>query len=80
MNKIVQALKYIISDWLMAALAWTVFFVYRKTSLDQSVESIDVILKDPKLHLGLLIIPFFWFCLYLIQGQYSNFFRKSRLT
>ncbi len=80
MNKIVQALKYIISDWLMAALAWTVFFVYRKTSLDQSVESIDVILKDPKLHLGLLIIPFFWFCLYLIQGQYSNVFRKSRLT
>lgn len=80
MNKIVQALKYIISDWLMAALAWTVFFVYRKTSLDQSVESINVILKDPKLHLGLLIIPFFWFCLYLMQGQYSNVFRKSRLT
>jgi len=80
MNKIVQAFKYIISDWLMATLAWTVFFVYRKTSLDQSVESIDVILKDPKLHLGLLIIPFFWFCLYLMQGQYSNVFRKSRLT
>ncbi len=80
MNKIVQAFKYIISDWLMAALAWIVFFVYRKTSLDQSLESIDVILKDPKLHLGLLIIPFFWFCLYLMQGQYSNVFRKSRLT
>jgi exopolysaccharide biosynthesis polyprenyl glycosylphosphotransferase len=80
MNKIVQAFKYIISDWLMATLAWTVFFVYRKSNLEQSLESIEVILKDPKLHLGLLIIPFFWFCLYLMQGQYSNVFRKSRLT
>ncbi len=80
MNKIFQAFKYIISDWLMATLAWIVFFVYRKTSLDQSIESIAVILEDPKLHLGLIIIPFFWFCLYLMQGQYSNVFRKSRLT
>jgi len=79
MNKLAQALKYIISDWLTAALAWTAFFIYRKNSLDQSTDSIDLILNDPKLHLGLLVIPFFWFCLYLMQGQYSNVFRKSRL-
>lgn len=79
MNKITQALKYIVGDWLTATLAWTVFFVYRKTSLDNSIDSYELALHDPKLKLGLIIIPFFWFCLYLMQGQYAAVFRRSRL-
>ncbi len=79
MNSKKQVLKYIICDWLMATIAWGTFFIYRKGKLDQSDFILKEILHDPKLHAGLLAIPFFWFCLYLLQGQYSNVFRKSRL-
>ncbi|MFM7024304.1 MAG: sugar transferase [Flavobacteriales bacterium] len=79
MNSRKQALKYIISDWLMATIAWGAFFIYRKKNLDRSDYLTEEILHDPKLHAGLLVIPFFWFCLYLLQGQYSNVYRKSRL-
>ncbi len=79
MNSKKQVLKYIICDWLMATIAWGTFFIYRKGKLDQSDFILKEILHDPKLHVGLLAIPFFWFCLYLLQGQYSNVFRKSRL-
>ncbi len=79
MNRVKQSLKYIVVDWSVAALAWATFFVYRKSRIDRNYSDLLDIIHDPKLHLGILVIPFFWFCLYLLQGQYSNVFRKSRL-
>ncbi len=79
MNSKKQALKYIVSDWLMATIAWGTFFIYRKKRLDKADYLLEEVLHDPKLHAGLLVIPFFWFCLYLLQGQYGNVYRKSRL-
>ncbi|MCX6181001.1 MAG: sugar transferase [Bacteroidetes bacterium] len=79
MNAKKQALKYIISDWLMATIAWGIFFIYRKRNLEKTSEVFEEIIHNPKLHAGIIVIPFFWFCLYLLQGQYSNVYRKSRL-
>ena len=70
---------YRISDWLMAAIAWFLFFVYRK-SLEKSLWSLSEVLQDEKLLLGLLVIPLGWVIFYSIFDKYTDIYRYSRLA
>ncbi|MFN3342703.1 MAG: sugar transferase [Flavobacteriales bacterium] len=69
-----QVLKYFLSDLITAGLAWTLFFVFRKTWIEQTV-----IEFDENYYRGLIIIPLFWVTLYYLSGYYSNIFRKHRI-
>lgn len=80
MNKRLQVFKYVFADAVSAIIAWTVFFIYRKYTIDPSVlGNLEFIFQDKKLYLGLLIITSFWLLLYSIIGSYQKIYRKSRL-
>lgn len=80
MNKNLQVAKYVIADLFSAAIAWMLFFIYRKYSFNPDVlNNINEIFSDPKFYLGIVIIPFFWLTLYIIIGTYRKIYRKSRL-
>jgi len=80
MNKKLQVAKYVIADIISAILAWSLFFIYRKYSLDKNIlEYFNEILIDHNLYLGVLIIPLFWLILYIMVGTYRKIYRKSRL-
>jgi exopolysaccharide biosynthesis polyprenyl glycosylphosphotransferase len=82
MNKRLQALKYLTADFLSALLAWSLFFVYRKYTVEPtSLDRITEIFDDQNFFLGIIIVPAFWLLLYAITGTYnlSQVYRKSRL-
>ena len=82
MNKKLQAFKYILADFIAAGLAWMLFFIFRKYSLEPVVlDRISEIFSDRNLYLGIVIVPLFWLVLYGITGTYniSRIYRKSRL-
>ncbi len=70
---------YRLSDFLSAGLAWFLFFVFRKR-LEVSDISIQEIVADPKLTVGLIAVPAFWLVLYLIFDKYKDIYRYSRLA
>lgn len=80
MNRNLQVAKYVTADLFTAALAWSIFFVYRKWVVDPGVFAFpQEIFLDRKLYFGIAIIPFFWLILYIIIGTYRKIYRKSRL-
>ncbi|MDP1622056.1 MAG: sugar transferase [Bacteroidales bacterium] len=80
MNKRLQVIKYIVTDFFTAFIAWTLFFIYRKYAVDHQVFShLNDVLLDEKLYYGLTIIPIFWLILYTLIGTYRKIFRKARL-
>ncbi len=80
MNKTRQTLLYIISDFLAAAIAWTLFFLMRKKYIDvYFMKFSNEISFDKNYIYGLIIIPTMWVLLYYINGYYKDIFRKSRL-
>jgi exopolysaccharide biosynthesis polyprenyl glycosylphosphotransferase len=66
------------ADFVMAMLAWALFFLYRK-QLEGPLLGWEV-LKDPNFTLGILIVPIGWSLLYAIFDQYADIYRMSRLT
>ncbi len=80
MNRKVQVLKYVIADLLSAILTWSLFFTYRKYSVDPSIFShLEDIFSDTKFYYGIIVIPLFWLILYILIGTYRKIYRKSRL-
>lgn len=80
MNRKLQVARYVIADFISALLAWGAFFVYRKYAADPNVfDYPEVIYQDANLLYGLLFIPLFWLCLYVMMGTYRRIYRKSRL-
>lgn len=81
MNRSLQVLKYVITDYITAAIAWGLFYSYRKHSVEPIVfkDIFEVIFDDPKFYLGIFLIPVFWLILYYIIGNYRKIYRKSRL-
>ena len=80
MNRRLQVTKYVFFDWLAAALAWSLFYIYRKFTEDNTVFShIETIWLDNQLWLGLLVVPVFWLVLYIVIGSYRRIYRKARL-
>lgn len=80
MNKALQVTKYILADLLSAALAWMIFFLYRKYSVNPDLfTDLADVFTDHKLYLGIVVIPLFWLTLYIIIGTYRKIYHKSRL-
>jgi exopolysaccharide biosynthesis polyprenyl glycosylphosphotransferase len=80
MNKKKQTLKYVLLDVIAAMLAWTLFFVYRKTVLEPLKFGYEIPISfDQNFFYGLLIIPVFWVLIYFVIGAYNNIYRRSRL-
>ncbi|WP_346862984.1 sugar transferase [uncultured Draconibacterium sp.] len=81
MNKTRQVAKYVILDFLAAAIAWAAFFVYRKKVIEpQFFGGWKVPFEfTTQFYLGLIIIPSFWILTYYITGFYKNIYRRSRL-
>lgn len=77
MNKTKYKILYVVSDLLTAAISWVIFFVYRKTKIEN--QDIETVFSDAKFYIGVLLIPFAWICLYAIYGLYQNLIKKSRL-
>jgi len=80
MNKNRQVAKYVIADLVAAALAWSLFFLYRKSVHDPGIQSSLVqIYADANYYIGVAVIPLFWLMLYVMAGTYRRIYRKSRL-
>lgn len=79
-NKRKQTLKYVISDWICALIAWTLFFFFRKYNEDpEFLSHYQLVFQDKNFIAGILGVPVFWLILYTISGYYNNVFSKSRL-
>lgn len=75
-----RALPYLFSDFISAALAWTLLFIYRKQFLEPQKFGVEIPMQfDNNFYLGLLIIPTFWVIGYYLTGSYSDIYRKHRL-
>jgi exopolysaccharide biosynthesis polyprenyl glycosylphosphotransferase len=80
MNRKLQVARYVIADLLAAILGWATFFVYRKYTADPNIfEHPEMIYQDKNLLYGLIFIPIFWLCLYIMMGTYRRIYRKARL-
>lgn len=80
MNKKLQVLKYITLDVIAAALAWALFFIYRKTYIEPLKFGYEIPVSfDSNFYYGLFLIPTFWVFIYFVIGSYNNIYRRSRL-
>ncbi len=80
MNKVLHTIKYIVSDYLMAVLSWTLFFSYRKIYIESLKYGSEVPIKfDTTYFIGVISIPLFWLLLYYLSSYYKDVYRKSRL-
>ncbi len=69
---------YVLGDFLAAAAAWGLFFLFRK-----SIEGLafgEGALVDRKLLLGIGAIPLGWVVFYALFDKYTDVFRLSRLA
>lgn len=79
MNKPLQTAKYIVWDFLSALVAWTLFFAFRKFSLEGLDFDSGLLLHDTKFWIDIFVLPASWCLFYWFQGYYKNVYRKSRL-
>lgn len=80
MNKTGQVIKYVLSDVVSAASAWTLFYIYRKVSIESTKFGVNVqVIYDQKFWEGLVGVTLFWLLLYALTGTYRNIYRRSRL-
>lgn len=76
-----QLAKYLISDFISAALAWTLFFIYRKTYIEPLKFGHNIPLDfNTSFYIGVTAIPLFWLLFYYASGYYREVIRKSRLA
>jgi len=80
MNKRVHTVKYIVFDFLGAAVAWILFNFFRKRFIESALYGTDVQLSISKmLIISTISVATFWILLYYLSGYYFKIYRKSRL-
>ncbi len=81
MDKKKQILKYILSDFIAAAVAWGIFNIHRYTEIASYLgySSLKNYLTDTIVWEGQLLLPFFWLILHYFSGYYNKPFEKSRI-
>ncbi|MCA0430591.1 MAG: sugar transferase [Bacteroidetes bacterium] len=81
MNKKLITIKYVVFDFLSAALAWTIFNYYRKTRVDAlQIDLKDIIIHDKQFYINIILLPSIWVLMYFLSGVYSNVLRRSRVN
>lgn len=71
---------YLVVDWLMAAISWTLLFTYRKLHIEYISYNTITDLYDTNFAYGIVAIPTAWVLFYAIFGTYTDIYRKSRLA
>lgn len=79
MNKKLLTTKYVIFDYLATSVAWSLFYMYRKTHIEKLQVVFGELFSDSTFLLGMTLIPMFWISIYYFSGEYRNLYRKSRL-
>ncbi len=69
---------YQLADYFMALIAWTLFFLYRKSIEGVPIDLAD--LNDVKFLYGIILIPIAWVFYYAIFDRYRDLYRLSRLS
>jgi len=89
MNEKRQIAIYVLIDWLTAAVAWFVFWFYRKTTefylFNGDESSIDYRavfdnMLDDKLVMSMILVPLSWLFAYFLVGSYHKSVYRSRLS
>lgn len=80
MDRRKQFIRYLLFDYLSAALAWGLFFTYRKVFIESLKFGHIPIEFGLKFYLGIVLIPLCWLVLYYASGYYREVIRKSRLA
>ena len=70
---------YVLSDFIMAVLAWAIIFFLRKYFLELKIIEDGELTVDNKFWLGIILVPLGWLVLYTIVGSYHSLYKKSRL-
>ncbi|HEV8287138.1 MAG TPA: sugar transferase [Chitinophagaceae bacterium] len=78
-NKQIPIAYYAITDVVMAALAWAIFYFVRKSITKQDVFFEGQLQVDNNFWLGIVFIPIGWLILYTMVGTYRSLYKKSRL-
>ncbi len=68
----------VLMDFVMAMLAWSIFFLYRKEV--EGVALSQQVFLDKNFLLGILLIPLAWVLIYAVFDHYKDIYRLSRLT
>ncbi|MBI1183704.1 exopolysaccharide biosynthesis polyprenyl glycosylphosphotransferase [bacterium] len=71
---------FALSDFLSTAVAWFIFYVYRKEYLEPAVFGDIPVTFNNRFYLGIIIIPTFWLLFYYLIGSYKRVYRRSRLS
>jgi exopolysaccharide biosynthesis polyprenyl glycosylphosphotransferase len=80
MNRKLQVARYLVFDFLAAAISWTLFFIYRKQVIEPVKFGYEIPIEfNTAYYLGITIIPAIWLIFYYITGYYRNIYRRSRL-
>ena len=80
MNRKLQALKYIFSDYFSAAGAWILFNLFRKEYIESANYGYKIAIEyDSSFFIALFGLPLFWLIIYSSFGYYRTLYRKSRL-
>ena len=69
-------------DWILSAVAWTLFYYFRKTYEVANAgvwQRFGIAFHDNSFWLALAIIPIGWVALYGITGAYQSVYSKSRV-
>jgi exopolysaccharide biosynthesis polyprenyl glycosylphosphotransferase len=76
-----RTLYYIISDFLAASIAWSLFYFYRKTQIDPiKIGNFSAEIFDNQFFKSVVILPIIWVLVYYLIGSYNNVLRKSRIN
>ena len=78
-NKQIPIALYAATDLVMAAIAWGLFYFFRKWLLKEDISSQGQLQVNYKFWLGITFIPIGWLILYTLVGTYHSLYKKSRL-
>jgi exopolysaccharide biosynthesis polyprenyl glycosylphosphotransferase len=70
---------YAVMDYVMAVIAWAVFYVIRKSLIKEPITHAEQLLADEKFWMGIVLIPLGWLLLFALVGSYQSLYKKSRL-
>ncbi|MCO5234309.1 MAG: exopolysaccharide biosynthesis polyprenyl glycosylphosphotransferase [Chitinophagales bacterium] len=72
--------SYWISDYISAYIGWIIFFLYRKSQIEQYTIDLKLFIQDKNFLVGGAIISIFWIYLYIITNTYKSVYFKSRIA
>ncbi len=79
MNRRLQIAKYVVLDLLASAIAWGLYFNFRKIKFEGFTFSFEWMKTDEKFWQGILGISVLWIVIYTLTGTYRKIYRKSRI-